>query len=430
MSATNFLPFAWVVSSNIERAAKERCFAYANDGDRCENTVRGIDLTIFRQNNQDTDPDVEDDDDGDDEGCHRDNDRTALVMLARSALCGAAGHDTEQNVGRAVQQWEQERLATQLQGQLQGDADASSSSSLPLPAQDYEPPVEQDELVFEIAKGSANVKPKDTDEKVLGILEKNQSSHRTGTNDTDLKHIYLVGHERANGLYKIGHKAKRSDNFSNKACYEPGWDCSHTVRTGNANLIQSLVLAEFMPHGRVHKCANSACGRKTHVNWIEAAFEDFEASINAWHLLIHEGYAGVGLPKPGFSGDTNRWTKWARETAAAQQSLKSAARASVPAPTLPTQPAPIAHGIPYPSFASTVTLSTEAPPPTPTTPPVMHNGPLTPPSTASDRTFSTDRVRFKDILRDSEEYVKGKLDSILKSSKKLRMQMGTRLRAR
>ncbi|KAL3477453.1 hypothetical protein BJX99DRAFT_257482 [Aspergillus californicus] len=186
--------------------------------------------------------------------------------------------------------------------------------------------------------------------------------------------IFLTTAPGAPGLIRIRHSVSVKHHDPLENCY-PGQKIHRCIPCWNPARVQKLVNHEFEDRRRVHHC-ESTCRSKSHINWIEAGAERVEESVRAWAELVKlgcaDGTATAALvwvkeqllePETWLSDQEDRWTTWARDTAASMKALTPL--------SFPLRPAPVAQEPSETSFVSSAnTIFTEASlPRTPCTPP-------------------------------------------------------------
>ncbi|KAL4865655.1 hypothetical protein BDV12DRAFT_147082 [Aspergillus spectabilis] len=342
MSVHSFLPFRSVGRDNLQALEGNRCMAYLDNWERCDNLISEDHLEAI----------------GEVHNKYGRNDETmddsTLSELAKLCLCSEAGHNANEHVKSAVQQWKQTGLST---------ATSDAVSSTPPAPEKTKKSKQPAEFEFTDAASVSKALPELIDLNIKTLLAS------APTNDP--AHLFLMGHEAAKGTYKLYRRKDRDAATPDKKCYENAkvicWvECSDT------KLVNNLVLKEFAAQCRDHLCGTR--GHKSHQNWIKAPSAEIEASLRAWSDLLKVDYLSLKLPEAKFSEESNRWTKWAQE-------MVESFKVKTPPPLPPRRPVPVTQEPSDSSISSASTTFTEGrpPPSTPSTSTEIQELPSSPP---------------------------------------------------
>ncbi|KAL4874488.1 hypothetical protein BJY04DRAFT_13483 [Aspergillus karnatakaensis] len=161
------------------------------------------------------------------------------------------------------------------------------------------------------------------------------------------KYLYIFGHEKAPGMYKIGYSEHlKRVTTEHEKCY-PNLDLYYFVKCPNARLFERVVHLEFRQHRYWHRCAVSGTrhkdGRK-HTEWFEVPLEDLIRSVEVWSKFSRSFFSGdlsrkqseVRLGLPGVSSDADRWHNWALRFIQQWSNPNAGLHAETPRPVRPT----------------------------------------------------------------------------------------------
>ncbi|KAL6239861.1 hypothetical protein BDW75DRAFT_236114 [Aspergillus navahoensis] len=395
MPFERFIPLCSIGLSDLQSSSSRRCIAYLDDGKQCGSLIPEHDLAAATKIRVQYDAGI----DGEREG--------NLATLAKLYLCSEAGHNTDENMKAAVQQWVQTKWPISLRVARSISPSDSEVSGINTSTDEGR--------VFKFSPGTQSKNALNDATYAYTELKKLLIKLQKPTTDSNKGYIYIRTHPAAPGFTRIQHSKIGPNQIPSQKCY-PGLKLHCCVHCPYPETVESFVLVEFADRSRVHKCEEGSC-KSTHTKWIEAAAERLEESVRAWAELVEICHADntmintleKHLYEAIFCEEEDKWLKLAKKTTELLKVLS--ASASLPTLTLPLRPAPMAHKPSETSFISsaTTTFSETPHPVTPCTPPEIRDESVTPLQSATGPApdSSPSRPHFMD-------WAKGKAKSLTK----------------